>query len=193
MSAFEPTARPRRRGGTLALLPRPTKRILSAAEYLGYAGASNSFYARIKELGVAPLWTGAFDRESLDRALDRASGPRDIAQIGRFASLEEAHHFAAVQLARHPHSLLIREALKRLDEVGEAVCGSVELTLSSMGGIGDPAKIWAEALDAMADARDGGGGSGYGGESYDAPLSSGSSAAKPAASGGGFGEDEIPF
>ncbi|MDD2870283.1 hypothetical protein [Neomegalonema sp.] len=77
MTRAEPTGQPKRRGGTLALLPRPTRRILSAAEaaeYLGYASASGSFYARIKELGVAPLWTGAFDRESLDRALDKASG-----------------------------------------------------------------------------------------------------------------------
>lgn len=58
-------------------LPLPTKRVLSpaeAAEYLGYSEATNAFYARVKTLGVVPLWKGAFDRETLDRALDRASG-----------------------------------------------------------------------------------------------------------------------
>ncbi len=58
-------------------LERPTKRVLSpaeAADYLGYAGPNASFHARVRALGVEPLWKGAFDRLILDRALDRASG-----------------------------------------------------------------------------------------------------------------------
>lgn len=44
-----------------------------AAVYLGYTRASAAFYDRIKSMGVKPVWPGAYDRVTIDAALDAAS------------------------------------------------------------------------------------------------------------------------
>lgn len=44
------------------------------ALYLGYERPTAAFYARVRTLGVKPVWGGKYDRVAVDAALDKASG-----------------------------------------------------------------------------------------------------------------------